>query len=86
VNARARAIVARLQKHGLKVCCLGCGWLGRQQECVGYPGNWTLKRVRDCRCPRCEGRVCSLSWATRNPAKYEVKAAEETRRLQPFRG
>ena len=48
---RRQSIANAVQRHGLRVECPTCGWLGRHRP-------WEDGRLRDARCPStvCEGR------------------------------
>lgn len=69
-KAQRDAIHARVEKFGLKVCCLICGFRGR---------HFTAKqgRLRNRQCPSCGWKsLRTISWIGRYPQKAHKLTAE----------
>lgn len=82
MDRRQQSIIERVKKHGRRVSCLNCSWLGSSHAAKQTEPNCT--RIRTLRCPQCLGRLCSLYWAEMHPARYEEKVKAERARLAPF--
>lgn len=67
------AVKARVEKHGLKVTCLGCGAQGRH-----FPRDG---RLRHARCPLCGGTLKPDWWIARFPGRARIAQGEERERL-----
>jgi len=82
MDRRARSIVDRINKYGLRATCLNCGQVSRTIDNRGWgPGV----RIRYLRSDCCMAFMCSTAWASGHQARYEEKVAAEHRRLGPFR-
>jgi len=65
----------RVQRFGLRVCCLACGYQWRH-----VPGR--EMRLRRVKCPRCEARAAKPEWWVE---RYPDLALEEARRARALR-